>query len=93
MVDIISICTKGVVLPKEVKDWVGTKTVTIEPTRPDGVPQEIKQRDLLTIGDPIETEHIITRTVVHLDASRAIRDEFQKAHEMLGPVVWRGNYC
>lgn len=87
--EIISIRSNGGILPKKAKDWVGAKTVTVEPTNPDGVGKEIKQRYLLAIEDPFETEHNIARTVIHTGV-RAIRDEFQRAHAIIQHVGSRG---
>lgn len=85
--DIISIRTNTGIVPKKEKGWTGAKTITIESTKADGDAREIKQRYLLAIEDPFETEHNIARTVVY-HGIRAIRDEFQRAHgivQSIGP--------
>lgn len=76
--DIISIRTNTGILPKKEKGWTEAKTITIEPTKADGDAREIKQRYLLAIEDPFETDHNIARTVVY-HGIRTIRDEFQRA--------------
>lgn len=87
--DVISIRTNGGIIPKIEKGWTEAKTITIEPTNADGDAREIKQRYLLAIEDPFETDHNIARTVVY-HGVRAIRDEFQRAHgivQNVGPGV------
>lgn len=86
--DIISIRTNTGILPKTEKGWTEAKTITIEPTGADGDAREIKQRYLLAIEDPFETDHNIARTVVY-HGLRAIRDEFQRAHGIVQNVGHR----
>lgn len=83
--DVISIRTNTGILPKKEKGWTEAKTITIESTGADGDAREIKQRYLLAIEDPFETDHNIARTVVY-HGIRAIRDEFQRAHGIVQNV-------
>lgn len=83
--DIISIRSNTGIVPKKEKGWTEAKTITIEPTKPDGDAREIKQRYLLAIEDPFEIDHNIARTVV-FHGIRAIRDEFQRVHGIVQNV-------
>lgn len=83
--DVLSLRTERGILTKQVKDWTGAKTVTIESTIPGGEAREIRHRYLLAIEDPFETDHNIARTVVH-NGIVAIRDEFRRAHSIIQGV-------
>ena len=77
--DVLSLRTIGGIVTKSAKGWTGAKTETVELKGPG--PQQtkdIRQRYLLAIEDPFETEHNIARTVVH-SGIVAIRDEFRRA--------------
>lgn len=83
--EVLSLRTERGILTKQEKDWTGARTVTIEPTVPGGRAREIRHRYLLAIEDPFETDHNITRTVVH-NGIVAIRDEFRRAHFIIQSV-------
>lgn len=82
--DALSLRTMGGIIPKQTKGWTGAKTETVELKGPG--PQQtkdVRQRYLFAIEDPFETEHNIARTVVH-GGIVAIRDEFRRAHRLIG---------
>lgn len=84
--EVISIRTRGGILSKAEKGWTGARV--------DG--KGNKHRFLIAIEDPFELDHNIGRTVI-LDGSRAIQNEFQRAHMIINRVqeipgarwVWR----
>jgi terminal uridylyltransferase len=75
--DIISIRSPGGCLTKRSKGWTEAKWT--------GVKNTIRNRYLLCIEDPFETEHNIARTVCH-SGIVAIRDEFRRARKILERV-------
>jgi terminal uridylyltransferase len=79
--DIISLRTIGGVISKQSKGWVAA-TTTYDP---NGV--EVRQRYLLAIECPMETEHNVARTVHH-NGIVAIRDEFRRAYRILTTAAW-----
>jgi terminal uridylyltransferase len=83
--EVLSLRTRGGILPKREKGWTIAKSVVAEPTVPGRVPREIKHRYLLAIEDPFETDHNIARTVIH-PGIVAIRDEFRRAVAIIQSV-------
>jgi terminal uridylyltransferase len=74
----ISIRTQGGLLSKQVKGWTEAKTVSISG-------KEVRQRYLLAIEDPFETDHNVGRTVTY-HGILAIRDEFRRAWRIISSV-------
>jgi terminal uridylyltransferase len=75
--DIVSIRTAGGILTKRSKGWTEAKWT--------GAKNTIRNRYLLCIEDPFETEHNIARTVCH-SGIVAIRDEFRRARKIIERV-------
>ncbi|KAI9861950.1 MAG: hypothetical protein M1813_005020 [Trichoglossum hirsutum] len=71
----ISIRTPGGLLPKQIKGWTEAKTVVVGG-------KEVRQRYLLAIEDPFETDHNVGRTVTYHGVS-SIRDEFRRAWRII----------
>ena len=82
MRDVISLRTKGGILTKQSKGWIAAKTETIEAGLGPKENKDIRQRYLLAIEDPFETQHNVGRTVSH-DGIVAIRDEFRRANRLI----------
>ena len=86
--DILSLRTIGGIITKRSKSWTGAKTdkIEINAAATDRTQQpktkDVRQRYLLAIEDPFETEHNIARTVVH-NGIVAIRNEFRRAHALV----------
>lgn len=74
---IISIRTAGGVLTKSSKGWTEAKWTDTKKT--------VRNRYLLCIEDPFETEHNVARTVCH-SGIVAIRDEFRRARKIIERV-------
>jgi terminal uridylyltransferase len=75
--DIISIRSPGGSLTKRSKGWTEAKWT--------GAKNTVRNRYLLCIEDPFETEHNIARTVCH-SGIVAIRDEFRRARKIIERV-------
>lgn len=75
--DIVSIRSQGGTLTKRSKGWTEAKWT--------GAKNTIRNRYLLCIEDPFETEHNIARTVCH-SGIVAIRDEFRRARKIIERV-------
>ncbi|KAH0543711.1 hypothetical protein FGG08_002027 [Glutinoglossum americanum] len=74
----ISIRTAGGLIPKHTKGWTEAKTVVVGG-------KEVRQRYLLAIEDPFETDHNVGRTVTYHGVS-LIRDEFRRAWRIVNAV-------
>lgn len=81
MEDIIAIRVKGGLLPKQAKGWVSAKSTMV-----DGV--EVRNRYLVAVECPLETDHNVGRTVTH-HGMVAIRDEFRRACRILERIGGR----
>jgi len=73
--DIVSIRSQGGLIRKQSKGWTSANVTVI-----DGV--EVKNRYLLAIECPLETDHNVARTVHHRGIC-AIRDELRRACDLL----------
>ncbi|KAI9786252.1 MAG: hypothetical protein M1839_007663 [Geoglossum umbratile] len=74
----ISIRTQGGLLPKHVKGWTEAKTISIGG-------KDVRQRYLLAIEDPFETDHNVGRTVTY-SGILAIRDELRRAWRIINAL-------
>ncbi|KAH0556976.1 hypothetical protein GP486_005235 [Trichoglossum hirsutum] len=74
----ISIRTPGGLLPKQAKGWTEARTVAVGG-------KEVRQRYLLAIEDPFETDHNVGRTVTYHGIS-SIRDEFRRAWRIINAI-------
>ncbi|KAI9769996.1 MAG: hypothetical protein M1840_003707 [Geoglossum simile] len=74
----ISIRTQGGLLSKQVKGWTEAKTVCIGG-------KEVRQRYLLAIEDPFETDHNVGRTVTY-HGILAIREELRRAWRIISAL-------
>ena len=83
----IAIRTPAGTVSKGSKGWVAAKTEHRDAGGNEK--KEIRQRYLVAIEDPFETEHNVGRTVSH-DGICAIRDEFRRAHRLISTVGGRG---
>jgi terminal uridylyltransferase len=75
---IISIRTRGGLLHKSDKEWTTAQTLMV-----NGF--EVRQRYILAIECPFETDHNVARTVLH-NGVVAIRDEFRRVWRVLEEV-------
>ncbi|RMZ87914.1 hypothetical protein DV736_g4858, partial [Chaetothyriales sp. CBS 134916] len=75
--DVISLRTRGGLIKKQPKGWTEAKWA--EGNR------GVRQRYLLAIEDPFETEHNVARVVGH-SGLRAIRDEFRRAWDIISRI-------
>lgn len=73
--DVLSLRTQNGLLTKQSKGWTAATTKVTETAH-------VRQRYLLAIEDPFETDHNVARTVVHAGIV-AIRDEFRRAHRLI----------
>ena len=77
--DIISIRTQGGVVRKFAKGWTEAKWSE------HASKNKVRQRYLMAIEDPFETDHNVARVVGH-NGIVAIRDEFRRAWDIIGQV-------
>ncbi|RMZ79541.1 hypothetical protein DV737_g3353, partial [Chaetothyriales sp. CBS 132003] len=75
--DVISLRTRGGLIKKQAKGW--TESRWAEGSR------SVRQRYLLAIEDPFETEHNVARVVGH-NGLCAIRDEFRRAWDIISTI-------
>ncbi|KAG8530136.1 uncharacterized protein KY384_005619 [Bacidia gigantensis] len=82
----LSLRTPGGLIPKTTKGWIAAKTEVVDASshatngKAEKVEKkEIRQRYLVAIEDPFETDHNVGRTVSH-EGICAIRDEMRRAH-------------
>ena len=80
--DVLSLRTRGGLLSKPQKGWTAARTTVIEPSGSRQVRKEVRQRYLLAIEDPFETDHNVARTVSG-EGLFAIRNEFRRAWNMI----------
>lgn len=73
--DCISLRSPGGIVSKQSKDWVGARFDD----------KGNRHRYLVAIEDPFEHNHNVGRTVPH-NGIVAIREEFRRAHQMIGSV-------
>jgi len=77
--DVLSLRTPGGLLRKEDKGWVRAETTLSEEQ------VEVRQRYVLAIEDPFETEHNVARTVTGSGAW-AIKNEFRRAWRIVATI-------
>lgn len=77
--DIVSIRTQGGILKKFAKGWTEAKWSE------HASKNKVRQRYLMAIEDPFETDHNVARVVGH-NGIVAIRDEFRRSWDIIGQV-------
>ena len=82
--DCLSLRTPGGIVSKQSKGWTAARIDQMDGGEQGagGKGKEVRQRYLIAIEDPFETEHNVGRTVSH-EGICAIRDEFRRAHRMI----------
>ena len=80
--DVLSLRTKGGILTKAGKGWVGARTETVDLAGPGPGQKKVNHRYVVAIEDPFETEHNVARTVF-FNGVVAIRDEFRRAMNLI----------
>lgn len=80
--DVLSLRTKGGILTKVGKGWVGARTETVDLAGPGPGQKKVNHHYVVAIEDPFETGHNVARTVF-FNGVVAIRDEFRRAVEII----------
>lgn len=80
--DVLSLRTKGGVLTKVGKGWVGARTEMVDLAGPGPGQKKVNHHYVVAIEDPFETGHNVARTVF-FNGVVAIRDEFRRAADLI----------
>ena len=80
--DVLSLRTKGGILTKVGKGWVGARTEMVDLAGPGQGQKKVNHHYVVAIEDPFETGHNVARTVF-FNGVVAIRDEFRRATDLI----------
>ena len=80
--DVLSLRTRGGILTKAGKGWVGARTEMVDLAGPGSDHKKVSHRYVVAIEDPFETGHNVARTVFFKGVV-AIRDEFRRAADLI----------
>ena len=80
--NVLSLRTKGGILTKVGKGWLGARTEMVDLAGPGAAQKKVNHHYVVAIEDPFETDHNVARTVF-FNGVVAIRDEFRRATDLI----------